>query len=472
MPRDGSGNYTLPAGNPVVSGTVIDVTWANPTMSDVAVALTDSLSRTGSGGMLVPFLNADGAVGSPGISWVNETTSGIYRAGLNDQRWASSGVDKVQVTADASNPLLVWNVGDASFRAVVDVFSPATILGIWIHQGDVTMDGAALITDDSTAARAGLNVPTGIEPTVPAQGDIWVEAANIFCRLNGVNESLIGSNAVGASAASDRMLRGDGSGGWVDAGANATLSSAGIMGMFDVNLGGDLTIITSGNQISMGVTAQVAHLVSIAGTIDYFRTDEAWRFVQTIFLGEQGFAAADVPGFGQIWVDNTVPNTLNFDDDDGNSYKLSGKEQNTTLIQSSFTNDTVLANITGLTGFQIKADVRYKFRIVLHYEHGAGDIKVRPDVSQTPQDNGWRLMQAFDFSGTFESDMQAAFGTNAVATTMIDGQPACMIVEGSFHAHATLDGTMNIQAAQQTSNGTPTTIEIESWCEVMENDNF
>jgi len=35
MPRNSSGVYTLPAGNPVVTDTVIDVDWANPTMEDV-----------------------------------------------------------------------------------------------------------------------------------------------------------------------------------------------------------------------------------------------------------------------------------------------------------------------------------------------------------------------------------------------------------------------------------------------------
>jgi len=47
MPRNGSGVYNLPAGNPVVPGTVIQTAWANPTMSDIAAALTASLSADG-----------------------------------------------------------------------------------------------------------------------------------------------------------------------------------------------------------------------------------------------------------------------------------------------------------------------------------------------------------------------------------------------------------------------------------------
>jgi len=47
MSRNGSGTYTLPAGNPVVTGTTIASTWANNTLTDIASALTDSLAADG-----------------------------------------------------------------------------------------------------------------------------------------------------------------------------------------------------------------------------------------------------------------------------------------------------------------------------------------------------------------------------------------------------------------------------------------
>lgn len=47
MSRNGSGTYTLPAGNPVVTGTTISSTWANNTMNDLANALTDSVAADG-----------------------------------------------------------------------------------------------------------------------------------------------------------------------------------------------------------------------------------------------------------------------------------------------------------------------------------------------------------------------------------------------------------------------------------------
>lgn len=47
MSRNGSGTYSLPAGNPVVSGTTISSTWANNTLSDIASALTYSIAKDG-----------------------------------------------------------------------------------------------------------------------------------------------------------------------------------------------------------------------------------------------------------------------------------------------------------------------------------------------------------------------------------------------------------------------------------------
>lgn len=47
MPRNGSGSYGLPAGNPFIPSTVISSTTMNNTMSDIGTALTQSLSNDG-----------------------------------------------------------------------------------------------------------------------------------------------------------------------------------------------------------------------------------------------------------------------------------------------------------------------------------------------------------------------------------------------------------------------------------------
>lgn len=93
MPRDINGNFSLDPSNPVVPGTVIETGWANPTLADIAAALTDSLSRSGSGGMLAPFRFSDGTLAAPGIAFTNEPSSGLYRAALNDIRFAIGSSD-------------------------------------------------------------------------------------------------------------------------------------------------------------------------------------------------------------------------------------------------------------------------------------------------------------------------------------------------------------------------------------------
>jgi len=69
MPRDIFGNYTLPAGNPVVTGTAIASSWGNTTLNDIATALTNSLSVDGSvttnkiaDGSVTTAKHADGSI--------------------------------------------------------------------------------------------------------------------------------------------------------------------------------------------------------------------------------------------------------------------------------------------------------------------------------------------------------------------------------------------------------------------------
>jgi microcystin-dependent protein len=47
MARNGAGTYTLPAGNPVTTGTTISSSWANSTLNDIASGLTTSLAYDG-----------------------------------------------------------------------------------------------------------------------------------------------------------------------------------------------------------------------------------------------------------------------------------------------------------------------------------------------------------------------------------------------------------------------------------------
>src|SRR5271156_1253489 len=99
MPRDSSGNYTLPSGNPVVTGTTISSSWGNTTLNDIASVLTASLDRNGNGSMNVALKVVDGAVGAPGIAFANEPATGIYRIGAAQMGVSVGGVLRLTVTA-------------------------------------------------------------------------------------------------------------------------------------------------------------------------------------------------------------------------------------------------------------------------------------------------------------------------------------------------------------------------------------
>ena len=72
MPRNGSGVYSLPASNPVIDGTIIDVNWANPTMSDIAAQLNNVYTRDGLLGPTGPFRVLDGLVSNPGLGFSSD----------------------------------------------------------------------------------------------------------------------------------------------------------------------------------------------------------------------------------------------------------------------------------------------------------------------------------------------------------------------------------------------------------------
>jgi hypothetical protein len=135
MPRNSSGTYTLPGGNPVATNTVIETAWANPTMSDLGGALTDSLDRYGRGTMLSALKIIDGAQATPGLSFNSETSSGLYRAGSHDIRLAVAGVDMIKFTdAGVTLPLGITGVmklPDGTFAAPALTFASDTTMGLF-----------------------------------------------------------------------------------------------------------------------------------------------------------------------------------------------------------------------------------------------------------------------------------------------------------------------------------------------------
>lgn len=106
MSRNASGTFSLVAGNPVATNTLIASAWANNTMTDLATGLTDSLSRSGSGGMLAPLKGVNGTAALPAFSFTNFPDQGLYAAATGDVRMSVAGVDQMRWKNNVSQ---IWN---------------------------------------------------------------------------------------------------------------------------------------------------------------------------------------------------------------------------------------------------------------------------------------------------------------------------------------------------------------------------
>lgn len=120
MARNAAGNYSLPSGNPITSGSTVQSAWANTTLTDLSAEVTDSLSRSGKGGMLAALLLVNGASASPGIAFSSEVSSGIYRAGASDVRFVLGGSDRIRMKSGAGASALEFSSPQAGAGVVPD----------------------------------------------------------------------------------------------------------------------------------------------------------------------------------------------------------------------------------------------------------------------------------------------------------------------------------------------------------------
>jgi len=184
MARNASGTYTLPSGNPVVSGTLIDATWANNTLSDLGNEMTDSLSRSGEGAMLAPLRITDGVQATPSLAFSNEPSSGLYRAGSNEWWAVAAGVQNLRFTnTGLTTRAAAGAVGTPSLAAFND-----TDTGIYFPGANelaIATGGAARMTFDSAGAVA-----------VPGTFTLSGGTANGVLYLNGSKVATSGSALV------------------------------------------------------------------------------------------------------------------------------------------------------------------------------------------------------------------------------------------------------------------------------------
>lgn len=129
MPRDSSGNYTLPLGNPVIPDTLIESAWANSTMSDIATQLNNVITRDGLLGPTAPVKFTNGSVAAPSLTFNGGTNSGFYRTAV-----------KIGVSWQGTEVAFFNNDGITTSKWFGAINSGVTH-GIYIGQDPVRMSG-------------------------------------------------------------------------------------------------------------------------------------------------------------------------------------------------------------------------------------------------------------------------------------------------------------------------------------------
>jgi hypothetical protein len=108
MPRDSSGTYTPSPASPFVTGTPIAATTANARAADLATEITDSLSRSGKGGMTAPLvfsgiaatIRSGIANSASAVGHVLDTVAALSTAGAKLLSLRTAGVEKFYVDKD------------------------------------------------------------------------------------------------------------------------------------------------------------------------------------------------------------------------------------------------------------------------------------------------------------------------------------------------------------------------------------
>ena len=174
MSRNGSGIYSLPSGNPVVTGTTISSTWANTTLNDIASALTQSVSSDGQtpmtgslntngnqiinlgagsvAGNAVEWSQFQAAIGGAGskIIQIVQSRNGSYSATSSTSYTATGHTATITPTSSSSKILVMlssyfWQTNENNGNAFLTIYRNSTDLAsgsAFVQQNAVSNGGS------------------------------------------------------------------------------------------------------------------------------------------------------------------------------------------------------------------------------------------------------------------------------------------------------------------------------------------
>lgn len=303
--------YTLPAGNPVVTGTVISSTVQNNTMSDVATALTDCVTRDGQspptanvpmGGFQITGL-ANGTTRGAAVNAGQVQDGGLTTLG------SVAGTDTITA---ASAPLITAYVAGQTFDFIAAGANTTNAVTLNINSlgaKSVTEYGAiALAPGDIQAGQSvrvrydgtQFQVISGITPTASASFRNKLINGNFDNWQRGTSFSITASAAYTA----DRWLAGSGTGGPAACSvARVTVGAGG-------ELAGQAPTSFALNFVQTGAASTTAP--SLIQKIESVRTLQTGLVALTFYASVSAGTLAVVPQLAQFFGTGGSPSASTF----------------------------------------------------------------------------------------------------------------------------------------------------------------
>lgn len=171
MPRNGSGNYSLPEAA-FVPGTTISSSAVNSDFSDIASAITDSIAADGQTPIVGQLKQDSGTLTTPPWSFTGDTTAGLYLAATGEVGLVAAGfgllVDSNGATVATATPAAggsgyalndtITLTGGTSLRAAI--LTVASLTGSAVASVTVT-DAGLYSTQASNPAAQGSTSGSG-----------------------------------------------------------------------------------------------------------------------------------------------------------------------------------------------------------------------------------------------------------------------------------------------------------------------
>jgi len=147
MSFNGSGTFVPPAGQPVVTGTVIQSSTFNTLVADIGNTFNNVLPRDGQASMAGQLKLIDGTSSVPGIAFNSEASSGIYRPSAGMMALVASGVEVMRLN-NAGRVMIGSTADDGANK--LQITGATKITGALTVTGGITGNVTGSATSIST----------------------------------------------------------------------------------------------------------------------------------------------------------------------------------------------------------------------------------------------------------------------------------------------------------------------------------